>query len=473
MHGARTVRLLGAAAAALVAASCHRPLTDEQALQAFAREAGAKPLPPPSALRAPAPGGEPPPLPVLDAEAGHAEYLRFAALNNPGLEAAFQQWRAADERVPQVAALPDPELMYEYMVRDPDSGPGADEHTVGVSQAFPWFGTLEHRGAAASRAAEAARLRFEAAVLDVAFRVSRAYFELHVLQREIALTRENVELLQQFERVARARYRVAAGSHPDVIRVQVELGRLEDRLRQVQDLWAPQAARLNAALNRPPDDPVPPPATLPDDRLDAPDEQVLQWAATANPMLLAMAEEVDAERIGSDLARRAYYPDFRVGLAYTINVDPMMDEESRHNPVRAGIGFTLPIWQGRLDAAVRESVARRLAASHRLADERNALGADVREALFEHRDAQRRLELFRDTLIPKATESLQASLAGYQAGTVSFLDLLDTERTLLEFQLAFERARADRAISLARLDRLAGRPMPRTPDHPAAKEMDR
>lgn len=472
MHHAQIVRFVGAAAAALTLVACHRPLTDEQALRSFGRRAGSPSTAPMSALREPAPGQQPPPLPVLDEGAGLADYLRFAALNNAGLESAFQRWRAADERIPQARSLPDPEIMYEYMVRDPDSGLGADEHMVGVSQMFPWFGTLSLRGAAASREAEAAQRRFEAAVLEVALRVSSAYFELHNLRREIELTRENIELLQQFERVARARYRVATGSHPDIIRVQVELGRLEDRLRQVQDLWAPQAARLNAALNRAPDEPVPAPAILPDDRLDAPDAQVLQWAAAANPELLAMGEEIEAGRIGTDLARRAYYPDFRVSLAHTINVDPMMGEESRNNPLRAGVGFTLPIWRGRLDAAVREAVARRLAAAHSLEEERNTLAAEVREALFAHRDAQRRVELFRDTLIPKATESLQASLAGYQAGTVSFLDLLDTERTLLEFQLSFERARADRAIGLARLDRLAGRPMPRKPDRPDAREND-
>ncbi len=39
---------------------------------------------------------------------------------------------------------------------------------------------------------------------------------------------------------------------------------------------------------------------------------------------------------------------------------------------------------------------------------------------------------------------------------MDFLDLIDTERTLLEFQLGLERALTDRATSYARIERLIG-----------------
>ena len=57
----------------------------------------------------------------------------------------------------------------------------------------------------------------------------------------------------------------------------------------------------------------------------------------------------------------------------------------------------------------------------------NTLAADLQEAIFQHQDARRRVGLYRDTLIPKSTESLQASLTGFEHGTADFLDLIDTE----------------------------------------------
>ncbi len=43
-----------------------------------------------------------------------SDYLAYAALNNPGLEAAFYDWTRALERIPQVKSLPDPRFTYAY-----------------------------------------------------------------------------------------------------------------------------------------------------------------------------------------------------------------------------------------------------------------------------------------------------------------------------------------------------------------------
>ena len=56
-------------------------------------------------------------------------------------------------------------------------------------------------------------------------------------------------------------------------------------------------------------------------------------------------------------------------------------------------------------------------------------------------------------------ESLQASLGSFEQGQSDYLDLLDTQRTLLEFQLANERALVDRATSAARIEQLVGVPL--------------
>ena len=145
-------------------------------------------------------------------------------------------------------------------------------------------------------------------------------------------------------------------------------------------------------------------------------------------------------------------------------VERLVDEVRAHllappsgdDPVLLSFSVNLPLDRSKYDAAVREAVARRLSIASAKAEETNRLGAELRQALFEHVDAERRVELYANTLIPKATESMQASLAGFRSGDSDFLDVLDTERTLLEFQLSLERAVADRAVSLAKLERLTG-----------------
>jgi len=399
--------------------------------------------------------------PELDEDASLDDCLVYAALSNPGLEAAFQRFRAAIEKLPQARALPDPRLTYGYFLAEVETRVGAQEQQIGLAQTFPWFGKLADRRDAAARAALAERRRFEAARLELDHRVESAYNGLYFLRRSIEITKENLELLQQFERIARARYRVAAAGHPDVIRIQLELARTEDRIRQLEELRAPSVARLNAALDRPADAPAPWPSTLRRRVTDADMDTLFARLRHSNPRLQALDAETKRERIAGEIARKEGLPDFTLGLTYT-DVDGRSfsipgDED---DALLASVSINLPIWRERVRAGVREARARQRAAAGDRAEATQRLAFELRQALFEHRDARRRVELHRDTLIPKATESLQASLASFARGTTDFLDLIDIDRSLLELQLELERAAVDRATSYRRLETLVGAPLP-------------
>jgi hypothetical protein len=59
------------------------------------------------------------------------DYLAYGALNNPGLQAAFQEWQAALERIPQVRALPDPRLTFAYLIREVETRVGPRQAKIG------------------------------------------------------------------------------------------------------------------------------------------------------------------------------------------------------------------------------------------------------------------------------------------------------------------------------------------------------
>jgi outer membrane protein TolC len=81
--------------------------------------------------------------------------------------------------------------------------------------------------------------------------------------------------------------------------------------------------------------------------------------------------------------------------------------------------------------------------------------------LYNFRDAERKIDLYRDTLVPKAQQSFTVIQKAFTAGKTDFLDVVDAERTLLEFELSYERALADRAQRLAKLEMLIGKEVPR------------
>lgn len=441
-------------------------------------------------------------LPALDESAALDDYLAYAALNNPGLEAAFNLWKAALERVPQETSLPDPRFTYRNFIREVETRVGPQKQALGLSQMFPWFGKLALRGSVAAEAAEAARQRYENQKLKLFFEVKDAFYEYYYLGRAIDVVSENLELVEYLESVARSRYKTASAGHPDVIRAQIELGKLEDQLSSLCDLLIPMVARINAVLNRPTNAKLPVPKAIPEKLPTFTNQQVLGWLAQNSPVLKAFDHEIERARDAVALAKKDYYPDFTVGVDYTdVGSAVRSKPQGAENPaalrsaarIGGGMGdlidaytigrsfsagsrpsdsgkdvwmvslsMNVPIWRGKYAAGEREARARYLAAVSARVERENALASAVQRTLFEYRDAGRKITLYRDVLIPKAKESIGSTETAFRAGSAVFLDLVDAERSLLEFELSFERALANRAQRLAELEMVVGREMPRS-----------
>ena len=414
-----------------------------------------------------------PPTPILDEASGLSDYLVYAALNNPGLEAMFNRWKATLERIPQAKALPDPRLKYGYYIREVETRVGPQRQRLGLAQTFPWFGKLRLRGDAASEAAQEAKQRYEAVKLKLFYSVKDAYYEYYYLGRAIGVVRAQLDYVKYLEQVVRTRYRTAATKHSDLIRAQVELGKLDDRLRSLVDLREPVVARLNAVLNRPVSAPLPWPTEIPYEQVEGTDEQVFAWFLEVNPDLRGLEHAIAREQYGLELAMKNYYPDVTFGVDYIETGSAIMrTSESGKDPVIAMVSINLPIWLGKLRAGVREAEARHRAAVHAKKARENTLSAAIKMALYKFRDARRKIDLYRDTLVPKGKQSLEASATAFRGGTASFLDVVDAVRILLEFELSYERALADRAQRLAELEMLVGRELPMAVP-PGAEESER
>ena len=400
-----------------------------------------------------------PRLPELTAKSGLSDYLGYAALNNPGLEAAFNRFKAAVDQVPQVKSLPDPRFNYKYFIEEVETRVGPQQQSLGISQLFPWFGKLELRGNIAAQAANAARQRYEAAKLKLFFEVKDAYYEYYYLTKSIAITKENVSLIKHLESVAQSRYKAAAGTHPDVIRAQVEMGKLEDRYRTLLDFQQPIVARLNSALNRPIEADIPSPTEIKFDEVNLADKELLAKLITENPELKALDFEIAQNKKSIELAKKDYYPDFTLGLNVIDTDDsPVGNPSSNGNdPVIASVSVNIPLWREKYAAGVRQARSRYYAARGQRRQKANSLSSQLKMTLYSFRDAERKIDLYRDALLPKAKESLKVTESGFRAAKGSFTDIIDAQRILLEFALLYERALADRSQSLAKLEMLVGR----------------
>ncbi|MHC4457677.1 MAG: TolC family protein [Planctomycetota bacterium] len=399
------------------------------------------------------------------------DYLRYAALNNAGLKAAFERWKAAVEQVPQAKSLPDPKFNYGYFIREVETRVGPQRQKFEIMQTFPWFGTLEARGDAAAAAAKAAHKRYEAKKLELFQQVKYAFYEYSYLAEAIEITNQNLELIKRFEEVARAKYAAAITAHPDIIRAQIELAVLEDRLKSLQELRPAIVAKLNSILNRPTSDELSWPKPPEYQPISIGFEQLLSMIIRNNPDLRALDYDIEAARNKEKLAKKKYYPNIGVGLSYIDTAHSLASgvDDSGKDPIIGMISLTLPIWMDNYKAAERQAKAQLRQRSHEKVEMENTLGARAQQLLYEFEDSDRKIELYRDVIIPKAEEMLIASESAYQSGTIDFLSLIDAQRMLLKYKLFFERSVAENAQKLAKLEMLAGTELPTAGEEAAEK----
>jgi len=381
------------------------------------------------------------------------DYLRYAALNNAALKASFETWKAAVESIPQAKALPDPKFTYGYFIKEMDT-----EQQFELMQEFPWFGTIRARTDQAAANANTAQKRYEAKKLALFQQVKHAFYEYGYLAKAIQIANESLDLIKHFEEVARTKYASATSSHPDVIRAQIELAILEDRLKSLKELRPAITAELNGILNRPADANLPWPQPLQYQQTSIDFTKLYALIVQNNPDLKAVDYEIEAMRNAETLAKKRSLPNIGVGVSF---MDTAQATASG-NPILATVSLNLPIWTESYKAAERQARAMLLGTRQEKIQLENTLGAEARQLLYEFDDTARKIRLYRDIVIPKTKEMVLASESAYQAATIDFLSLIDAQDKLLNYELLYERAAAENAQNLAKLERIAGTSLPTT-----------
>jgi outer membrane protein TolC len=234
-----------------------------------------------------------------------------------------------------------------------------------------------------------------------------------------------------------------------VLRIESELDRIGEELQTGRHQVVPAAAELNRALGRSSWAPLPEFGLPTVETLSLEREDLLREALQHNPRLRASDYQLAAGEQGVQLAGREKYPGFRAGVEW-------MENPGRRDEVRATVGISLPIWRERYAAAEREARAVREGVRH----ERAALGQELESrlamAIFRLRNAERKERLYRESLVPRARATVEAVEGAYRGGRANFLELVDSQRTLIALELAQAEVLAEQFQRWAELEELAG-----------------
>ncbi|MGE3556340.1 MAG: TolC family protein [Candidatus Obscuribacterales bacterium] len=393
----------------------------------------------------------------LPSNATLQEYLVFAAVNNPQLEAAFDRWREAVQRSYQAGYLPDPAFQYKAFIEAVETRVGPQRYELWLEQAIPWPAKLLIERSMAIEAAKAAKQEFFEARNALFYQVKSSYYEYVYTKNAIVITESNRNLLEHFLKVVETRQKVG-GPLSDSVKIQVEWITVDDRLQRLINELPSVMANLNALLNRPMMAPLPSAEIIEQPEV-ADIDDLRRQVIDENPQLLALRHRITEERKSIGLAKTNQRPNFLVGVNY-INTGPARTPGvpgSGMDSVQARVALTLPIWRDLYRAQIKEAQQRASRVQNEREDLKNRLEAQLEEALFQLKEGDRRIILYRDTLLPELNLLLETTQRGYEVGKEDVLTLVDVERQLLDIQLILERAYTDRAQAVAEIDWLVGK----------------
>jgi outer membrane protein TolC len=382
------------------------------------------------------------------------DLVHEALQKNPSVQGTLHAVEVQRRRVPQAKTLPDPTVGIGWAGNiapfSVQHGDPSSYRSVAATQQLLYPGKLKLRGEIATKEADAAHWDYEAARRKVTADVKSAYYDYWFYDKAIQTTQQNRELLQKLSQISESRYRVGKGIQQDILRSQVEISLLMQRLTVLEQQRKTSQARLNTLLARDPDAPLPPAANLQQAALTLPLEDLYRLARENDTGLQREKQMVQRSQLAIDLAQKDYYPDLSVGYMY---------QQRPNMPDMHGLTFTINVpvfYKTKQREAVAQATEEQIVAEHSQRNRQNELNFELKQQYLAAKASDELLRLFSQGIVPQSSLALESSMSSYQVGTADFLTVIGNFSMVLNYEIDYYRELANYQMSLARMESMVG-----------------
>jgi len=383
--------------------------------------------------------------------------------DSPSLAAARQQAEAWQQRVPQLASLPDPVLSLNVLNLPTNTLSNTQENMtqwqLGFSQAIPFPNKLELRSEIAAQQADVLHLNVDELRLEKVKQVKELWWRIFYLDRALETVQKNQDLLRQLVRIVETKYKVGTGLQQDVLLAQLELSKLLDMKVQLAASRRQQVAALNALLHRNPAWNIDVPRDQ-DLHLVVQDDESKLWqqALQHRPLLASKQLNIESKEHALDLAKLGERPDFNLGAVYGMRQGSNpANGQPRSDLFSVRLNMTLPWFnQDKHNHEVEEQRVESARAAFEYEDSRDAVRSQVSIALAAYQQAREQTLLFQKGIIPQAKQTVASMRSAYQVNRVDFLNLVRTQITLYNYEIQYWHAFAAAKQAQAQLHRAIG-----------------
>jgi len=389
------------------------------------------------------------------------EILREALEKNPEAQSAFHTVKAIELRAPQATALPDPTLAVGWAGNvAPFSimrGDASSYRGLTISEQFPYPGKRKLRGAMVSKEAEAAQADYEAVRRKVAAEVKAAFFDYFYFDKAIETTTRNKQLLEKLSKIAETRYSVGTAMQQDVLRSQLEVAMLIEKLTMLEQQRSTAQARINAYLMRAPDAPLPPVESVEATTLQYSLDEINALAAANDTTVQRNQRMIERGAMQVELMKKDVRPDFGVSYMY---------QQRSNQPDMNGLTFSVNIpifYKTKQRAEVAEATESLISTQKMQVSRTHEIHYELHEQYTMTKATERLITLYSKGIVPQASLALESSISSYEVGKLDFLSLITNFSTLLSYETDYYRQVADHEKAIAQMEMLTGISLTKSP----------
>ena len=390
------------------------------------------------------------------------QLIEEALQNNPEISATKKKWEVFKEKIPQAYALEDP--MFGFgIVSLPTNFSFKDEDMTmkefSISQRFPFPGKRPLMKEMASKEAEAVSTEIEEKINRIIKEVKTAYYDLSHVYRATVVVERNKRILEDFAKIAEARYSVGEGIQQDVLKSHVEVSKMVDELIMLAQKRRALEAKLKALLNRPPETQMGEPEEVIFRKLPFTLEELQKMALEMNPTLKGMKKMIEAKEKAYALAKREYYPDFNFKFAYGQRDNSRGPEVMKRRDMLTGMmEMNIPIfYKSKQDRKVAETKAEILGAEAQYRAMKNEILYMVTDMSSMIQRVERQIDLYKTGIIPQASLQINSAMSAYRVNKADFMTLLDSQMTLYKYELEYHLALTEYGKNVASLGAAIGK----------------
>jgi len=392
-----------------------------------------------------------------------ARLIEEAMARNKEIKSLEDQVESFKKEIPFAGSLDDPRLGFGVLnlptdTFDFDQEPMTQKQ-IFIAQKFPWFGKLDLRSQRATLQAVRQQALLEAKRLELARKIAVAYYELGFTATGLEINARLTDIVNQLLGVAETHYATGSGLQQDVLQAQVELSKLLEERISLERMRRTLEDRINELLNRASFIAVPPPENVSYPDLQFEVEHLQQKALKDNPQLRVRQARIDIAAKDVELARKDYWPDMDVKLAYGQR-DEDLNGRDLPDLASGSVTLNIPLWQNkRQDSKLAAAIKSHQAAVNFYRSLAESLPHKVDALATEIRDTQKNYRLFKDAILLQADHWASASLTAYEVGKLEFNTMISARIRLLRFELQTANFKYKIYQKRAELEEILGGPL--------------